>query len=53
MTFVFNGKEHRQVSSKLKAIKKEHGLRTIADALIKSLEPYKGLSGPRLRKGGK
>lgn len=53
MAFVFNGKEHRVVSSKLKAIKKEHGLSNMAQALIKALEPYKGLSEPRLRKGGK
>lgn len=50
MTFVFNAKEHRLISSKLKAIKKEHGLPTIAHALMKGLENHKGLSSPRLRK---
>lgn len=53
MTFKLNGKEHRIVTSKLKAIQKEHGLRTLADALLKSLETVKGLTETKIRKGSK
>jgi hypothetical protein len=52
VAFKFNGKQHRIITSKLQAIKKEHGLNSMADALMKALEPYKGLTGPRLRKAG-
>lgn len=53
MQFVFNGKEHKFVKNKLDAIKKEHGLSNLGEALIEALKPYKGVSGgPRIRKGG-
>ena len=41
--FIFTIKELKYVTSKLKAIKKEHDFKTEAEALIKALEPYKGL----------
>lgn len=43
-TFMFTQKEYKYVTDKLKAIKKEHGLDTEAEAFIKALEPYKGLT---------
>lgn len=52
MTFIFTGKEHRKVTNKLRAVKKEHDLATIAHALMKVLENVKGSAGPRLKKGG-
>ena len=52
MKFVYSKREHNIVSSKLKAIKKEHGLPSLAHALIKALDGFKASSGPRLRKGG-
>ncbi len=53
MTFKLNGKEHRIITSKLQAIKKEHGLRTLADSLLKALENHKGLTDTKIRKGSK
>lgn len=41
--FMFTQKEYSHVTDKLKAIKKEHGLDTEAEAFIKALEPYKAL----------
>lgn len=41
LTFMFTPKQHEIVSSKLKAIKKEHGLDNQADAIIKALEGFK------------
>lgn len=41
--FMFTQKEYAYVTDKLKAVKKEHGLDTEAEAFIKALEPYKGL----------
>lgn len=41
LTFMFSPKQHEVVSSKLKAIKKEHGLETQADAILKALEGFK------------
>lgn len=41
LTFMFTPKQHEIVSSKLKAIKKEHGLDTQADAILKALEGFK------------
>lgn len=46
--FMFTQKEYSHVTDKLKAIKKEHGLDTEAEAFIKALEPYKGL--PKVQK---
>lgn len=41
--FMLTKSEHDTITRKLKAIKKEHGLDTEAEAFIKSLEPYKAL----------
>lgn len=50
-TFMFTQKEYSYVTDKLKAIKKEHGLDTEAEAFIKALEPYKGLPKVQKRSG--
>jgi len=51
LKFNFSSKEHRIVDSKLKAIQKEHNLDSLAEALIKALEPYKGLPKTVKKKG--
>lgn len=43
-TFAFTEKEFKYVTNKLKAVKKEHGLDSEAEALIKALEHIKGLT---------
>lgn len=42
--FIFTDKEYRFVDSKLKAVKKEHGLNTEAEALIEVLKGVKSLT---------
>ncbi len=43
IVFMLSPKQHEMVSSKLQAIKKEHGLDDQVEALIEALRPYKGL----------
>lgn len=52
LTFRYTSPVYKSLRSKLMAIKRENGLDSMADALVIALKPYKGLSGPKLRKAG-
>lgn len=51
MKFEFTSSQAKRINSKLKAIKKEHNLESLAEALIKALDSFKGTG--KIIKNGK
>ena len=47
----FSPEDHKRVTEKLKAIKKEHNLNSEAETIIKVLEGYRAAAEPILQKG--
>jgi len=50
-TFVLSQTEHKSLTGKLNAIKKEYGLKTEVEALFKALEDIKPAADPIIKKG--